>query len=79
MTTPAEFAQPLRDARETGILSLKDRGLKVLPSFLKIEELSDLTEIGENISFFPCLLFFSLSTHPPIFCICFANGPFNFM
>lgn len=43
---PSDFAPLLRDAKETGILSLKDRGLKALPAFLKIEELSDLTEIG---------------------------------
>jgi hypothetical protein len=43
----SEFKQALDDALGTGILSLAGRGLKALPAGLRLEQLCDLTELGE--------------------------------
>jgi hypothetical protein len=54
----AELVQAIRDARDTGILSLRNMSLKVIPPSLKADQLGDLTELG--------LFWFLLSCSPKI-------------
>jgi hypothetical protein len=59
----AELVQAIRDARDTGILSLRNMSLKVIPPSLKADQLGDLTELG-LFWFLPCAL--SCSPNPKI-------------
>ncbi len=46
MAVPPELAKAVDEARATGILSLANKNLKAIPGALRLETLSDLTELG---------------------------------